>query len=86
MKLPKFKSGEILSIESESKSFAWNDGLAIVIKVTERGNLAHICKIDSKGNPSLTEDGKYSVFIAGSRNPGLKRTCMKYKLDNNLIN
>ncbi len=80
-KLSNLKKDNVILYKTEHKSFAWNNGLFIILAVKPNGDLS-MCKLDNDGNPQLFDDGRFMETITGwkNNNPNLFPTNLKYTL------
>ena len=67
----------VIHIQSQEKSFSWNDGLFIVVNQTD--DIYELCKIDD-GQPQLYDDGKFMIACTGIGNKGITKTKLVFVL------
>ena len=71
------KSYPVIHLQSTEKSFAWNDGLFIVVKKSI--DTIALCKIGNNGQPQLDEKGKFEITCTSTGNKGITKTNLIYK-------
>lgn len=71
--------GDIVYVDFPHPSFKWANGLKIVININEY--TVDLCDINSKGEPTLFDDGRFMVGTTSKDNPGITKTNLKYIFD-----
>ena len=78
------KIGQVIYIDFPHASFKWANGLKIVVSVN--GDTIDFVDLDSKGNLSLFDDGKYMKASTGIKNTGITVIeGLTYKVDKTLL-
>lgn len=73
------QKGDIVYVDFPNPSFKQANGLKIVINLDE--DTVDLCDINSKGEPSLFDDGRFMVGTTAKDNIGITKTNLKYILD-----
>lgn len=77
--MKKYKVGSIIKLQSELKSFSWNDGFHVVVACDDE--LVRISRLDENMNPSKFDDGRYMCSVTGVNNKGISKTKLTYQLE-----
>lgn len=71
---------KVIYLKSESKSFAYNDGLFAVM--SENGDSIELAKLGPDGHPMRYHDNKKLVIVLTSiRNPGIHKTPLTIEIE-----
>lgn len=67
-----YRKGDIINVQSESKSYSWNDGLFVVEKI-DKGQFIHCYKL----NKDYTKQS--TITCIGINFPKITKTQLKFK-------
>ncbi len=76
------KPGDIILYINTHPSFSWNNGLYIIISLTNTE--VNMCKLNKLGKPTLFDDGRYMVSTTSYiNNSFITTTKLSYDLESN---